>query len=31
VDIEINPYMIIVVGAKDEVCEVDKLLVRARG
>jgi hypothetical protein len=28
---EIDPYMIIVVGAKDEVCEIDKLLVRARG
>jgi hypothetical protein len=23
---EIDPYMIIVVGAKNEVCEVDKLL-----
>jgi hypothetical protein len=28
---EIDPYMIIVVGAKDEVCEIDKLLVRVRG
>jgi hypothetical protein len=28
---EIDPYMMIVVGAKDEVCEIDKLLVRARG
>jgi hypothetical protein len=28
---EIDPYIIIVVGAKDEVCEVDVLLVCARG
>jgi hypothetical protein len=28
---EIDPYIIIVVGAKDEVCEVDMLHVRARG
>jgi hypothetical protein len=30
-DKEIDPYMIIVVGAIDEVCEVDMLLIRARG
>jgi hypothetical protein len=30
-DKEIDPYMIIVVGTKDEVCEFDMLLVRARG